>query len=88
MSEIVRMSSKGQIVIPKSLRDHLDLDSGTNFAVFGENDTLVLKKVTVPTAKEAFETLHKWGVNLAKEKAWKESSVMRTIHKRRGVKGA
>jgi antitoxin PrlF len=88
MSEIVTMSSKGQIVIPKSLRDHLDLDTGTSFAVFGENDTLVLKKVKVPTAKEAFEDVHRWGVSIAKAKGWKESDVAGIIHKRRGVKCA
>jgi antitoxin PrlF len=88
MSEIVTMSSKGQIVIPKSLRDHLDLDSGTSFVVFGKEDTLVLKKVNVPSAKDAFEEIHRWGVNMAKEKGWKESDLAGIIHKRRGVKSA
>jgi len=47
--ETIRMSSKGQIVIPQGLREHLGMDEGSIFAVYGENDTLVLKKIQIPT---------------------------------------
>ena len=80
------MSSKGQIVIPKDLREQLGLGIGTNFVVFGEEDTVVLKKVNLPSAKEAFEKIHKWGLKLAKEKRWKEEQVTKIIHKGRGIK--
>ena len=86
MSEIITMSSKGQIVIPKNLREQLGIDTGASFVIFGEEDTVVLKKIKVPTAKEAFEDLHKFGVKLAKEKGLEEENVMRKIHARRGVK--
>lgn len=84
MTEIVTMSSKGQIVIPKSLRDQLDLDTGSNFAVYGRDDTLVLKRISVPDAKEAFMKLHEWGTKLAKEKGWTDT-VVQKIHKGRGL---
>lgn len=87
MSDLITMSSKGQIVIPKDLRKELGIDEGTNFVVFGKDDTLILKKVNVPTAKEVFENVHKWGTALAKKKGWKESDVMNSIHRGRGVKG-
>ena len=48
MSEIVTMSSKGQIVVPKELREELKIDSGTNFVIFGKDGTLILKKIDVP----------------------------------------
>jgi antitoxin PrlF len=86
MSDIITMSSKGQIVIPKNLREQLGIDTGANFAIFGEEDTVVLKKIKVPTAKEAFEKLHNWGVKLAKEKGLKEDDVMKKIHAGRGIK--
>jgi len=86
MSELVKMSSKGQIVVPKELREELDLGTGTSFVIFGKEDTLVLKKVEVPSAKEAFEKIHKWGTKLAKEKGWQQKDVMNIIHKGRGVK--
>lgn len=72
MAEMVTMSSKGQIVVPKGLRKEFGLGTGTNFAIFGKDDTLILKKVNMPTAKEVFEKVHKWGTALAKNKGWKE----------------
>lgn len=86
MSEIVTMSSKGQIVVPKSLREQLGIDTGSSFAVFGKEDTLILKKVNVPTAKEVFEKVNAWGTKIAKEKGWKEEDVVKRIHRGRGVK--
>ncbi len=76
MAEMVTMSSKGQIVVPKGLRKEFGLETGTNFAIFGKDDTLILKKVNVPTAKEVFEKVHKWGTALAKKKGWKEKDFM------------
>ena len=86
MSELITMSSKGQIVIPKDLRKELGMDAGTSFAVFGKEDTLILKRVNVPTAKEVFAKVHKWGVSFAKKKGWKEEDVMKMIHHGRGIK--
>ena len=83
MTEIITMSSKGQIVVPKDLREELDIGTGSNFAIFGKDDTLVLKRVEVPSAKEVFEKVNKWGTELAKEKGWKEKEVMKRIHKGR-----
>jgi antitoxin PrlF len=85
MSEMVTMSSKGQIVVPKELRKELGLDTGAHFAIFGKEDTLILKKVNVPAAKEVFKKIHKWGVALAKKKGWKEADVTKMIHKGREV---
>ena len=47
--EIVRMSSKGQVVIPKSIRDALRLEEQDEFVVSGARDAVVLKKVARPT---------------------------------------
>ncbi len=85
MTEIVTMSSKGQIVVPKSLREQLDMDAGSNFAVFGKDDTLILKKVKVPSVEEVFEKVHKWGTSFAKKKGFNEKDLMNKIHKRRGI---
>jgi len=81
MTEIVTMSSKGQIVVPKELREEMKIDSGTNFVIFGKDDTLILKKIEVPKAKEVFEKVHKWGVDLAKKKGWKEKDFIKSINK-------
>jgi AbrB family looped-hinge helix DNA binding protein len=86
MSEIVTMSSKGQIVVPKDLREQLRIDTGAHFAIFGKDDTLVLKRVKTPSPKEVFEILNTWGTKLAKQKGWKEEELIDNIHKARRVK--
>ncbi len=55
--ETVRMSSKGQIVIPLDLREELQVDEGTVFAVVGSKDTIVLKKIATPSKEELIKDL-------------------------------
>ena len=86
MAELTTMSSKGQIVVPKDVREQMRIKEGTTFAIFGRDDTLILKKVNVPTAKEAFEKIHKFGVEFAKKKGLKEEDVEKIIHNGRGLK--
>nr|MBI4156551.1 AbrB/MazE/SpoVT family DNA-binding domain-containing protein [Candidatus Woesearchaeota archaeon] len=81
MAEIITMSSKGQIVVPKGLREELRIDSGTNFVIVGKGDTLILKKIEVPKVDEVFERIHKFGTELAKKKGWKEKDFIKKINK-------
>jgi AbrB family looped-hinge helix DNA binding protein len=50
--ETTTMSSRGQIVIPQGVRDALALDAGAKFVVIGEGDTIILKRLEVPSIKE------------------------------------
>jgi AbrB family looped-hinge helix DNA binding protein len=50
--ELTKISGKGQIVIPQKIREKLGIKEGMRFAVYGEDDTVVLKKVAVPTIDE------------------------------------
>jgi len=43
-----RLSSKGQLVIPESIRIQMGLKTGTEFVVAGEKDILVLKILAPP----------------------------------------
>ncbi len=44
-----RMSSKGQVVIPESIRRTLKLEPGTQFIVVAEDDVVILKTITSPS---------------------------------------
>ncbi len=57
--EMTRVSSKGQIVIPGLIREKLGLKSGSRLLVFGEGDTIILKKVgwTPSSAKETLSSV-------------------------------
>ena len=84
MGEVVitRLSSKGQIVLPKTIRETLGLRSGEIFAMFGEDDTIVLKKIELPSEKE-FEKLLKWGQKHAKKYKISKRDVLKAIEEAR-----
>ena len=55
--ETIRMSSKGQIVIPQEIREEIEADEGTVFAVTGSKDTVILKKIQTPSKEELINQL-------------------------------
>ena len=55
--EITKMSSKGQVVIPRGIRDKLQAKEGSFFAVFSSDDTLVLKRIEMPEKKQLIKEL-------------------------------
>ncbi|MBU0979472.1 MAG: AbrB/MazE/SpoVT family DNA-binding domain-containing protein [Nanoarchaeota archaeon] len=55
--ETVKMSSKGQIVIPQGIRESIHADEGTIFAAMGSNDTVILKKIATPSKEELLKDL-------------------------------
>ena len=81
--ELTTLSSKGQVVIPLGVREELDLQEGETFAVLGRDDTIVLKKVLLPSKKELFEKMHAWGTAFAKRKGLREEDLQQIIERRR-----
>ncbi len=80
-----RMSSKGQVVIPESIRKQLDLKEGAQFLVVGDEDVVILKVVTPPDINE-FDTLIKQVRKQAKEAALKPRDIKSAIAKARSRK--
>ncbi len=86
--QITTTSPKGQVVIPQEIRKGLRIKSGTKFAVYGRGDTIIFKRVELPTVND-FEKLTVFGRAFAKKKGIKsERDVVARIHKGRGVKSA
>ena len=46
------MSSKGQAVIPESIRKKLNIKTGEQFVVVGEKDVIILKSISPPSLNE------------------------------------
>ncbi|MFH0978728.1 MAG: AbrB/MazE/SpoVT family DNA-binding domain-containing protein [Candidatus Woesearchaeota archaeon] len=65
--EITSMSSRGQVVIPQDIREQLGLRDGEKFVVIGEDDTVVLKKISMPSF-ENFDKLLKKTQEFVKSK--------------------
>ena len=64
--ELVRVSSKGQLVIPQEIREKIDIEEGDTFAVTSKDHLIVLKKIKSPILKEELADLKEV------EKAWRE----------------
>lgn len=45
MTQMAKLTSKGQITLPKAIRDRLNLDKGSCIAIYLEKGNLVMKKV-------------------------------------------
>ncbi len=84
MSEVflTKLSSKGQTVLPKALREMFGLRPGEVFAMFGDDDTIVLKRIVLPSEKE-FEKLLKWGKAFAKKKGISRKDVLKAVEELR-----
>ena len=53
----------------------MKIQSGTKFAVYGRGDTIIFKKVELPTVKD-FERLVNLGRSFAKKRGIKEKDVL------------
>lgn len=80
-----RMSSRGQVVIPESIRKQLNLQEGAQFLVLGEGDVVVLKVVNFPD-KSQFDELIKQARQQAKEAGLTEEDVTSAVARSRGKK--
>lgn len=87
--ETIRMSSKGQVVIPQDIRDDLSVGEGTLFAVIGSKDSIVLKRIETPSKADLLkdlENIAKEGKNRLQAKGIKEEDFLKIIEKRRKAK--
>lgn len=76
--EVTSISSRGQVVIPLTLRERLGIHEGEKFVVVGEDDTIILKKLEMPSFK-GFEKLLAKTREFSKKTQIKESDVEKAI---------
>ena len=78
-----RMSSKGQVVIPESIRKQLNLTEGAQFIVVGEGDVVILKAITAPSP-ESFDALIEKARQQAEVAGLKRADIINAIARARG----
>jgi AbrB family looped-hinge helix DNA binding protein len=76
--DITKMSSRGQIALPKSIREYLKLKSGQKFLIFANGDTLVLKRIQEPGEAD-LDAMFARSQKLAREKGLKPRDVENVI---------
>jgi len=57
--DVVVLSSKGQVVIPKPIRRKLGIGPKTKFIVYGYEDAVIMKKLKVPDVAKELEDIYK-----------------------------
>lgn len=80
-----KMSSKGQVVIPESIRKQLNLKVGSQFVVVGEKDVVILKNISPPSLDEFGELIAE-ARKKGKQAGIKKSDISNAILKVRGKK--
>lgn len=75
--EVSRLSSKGQVTIPKDIRNYLHLGDGERVAFVKENGKVVLKKASLIALHELQDALSKD----AKEKGVTERDLLEELEK-------
>ncbi len=80
-----RMSSKGQVVIPETIRKRLNLKEGAQFIVVGEGDVVILKTISAPSM-EPFDALIEQARQQAQDAELERADIAKAVMKARGRK--
>lgn len=70
MLSATKMSTKGQIVIPKRIREALDLKAGNPIVMAMDGDRLILRKITLEDLLRESEQNYREGKTLSHEETF------------------
>ena len=79
IAEVTSVSSKGQVVLPKSVREALTLNPGSKLIVISDGTNILLKPIDIPDLSE-FESLMEESKNWAKKVGMKKSDISDAIN--------
>lgn len=88
-TQILTVSSKGQISLPVSIRRMLSIDAGDKLVAYASGDVIMLKALKVPSAEE-FEASLDEARQWAASAGYKESDVdniIKSVRKKKGQEG-
>lgn len=84
--ELTKLSPKGQIVIPQNIREELKIKSGTRFAVYGQGDTIIFKRIEMPSVED-FKKLTRKTSKMAKSRGITKKDVDEAVKEVRAGRG-
>ena len=77
--ELVKMSPKGQLVVPREIRMKEKFQPSDRFVAFEVKGGVLFKKVSIPDMRPEFESLSKEIAKKFKENKVKESDVEEAV---------
>lgn len=78
LTDVTSVSTKGQVVLPKSIRDSLTLQSGTKLLVVSDGQSIILKPIEMPDISE-FQGLMEAAASWADEVGMTEEDISSAI---------
>ncbi len=85
-TQILTVSSKGQISLPVSIRRMLSIDTGDKLVAYASGDVIMLKTLKLPSA-EAFEAsldeAQKWAASVGYKESDVDDLIQSTRRKKR-----
>ncbi len=78
LTDVPSVSSKGQVVLPKQIRESLMISAGTRMLVISDGQSIVLKPLTKPDISE-FQNLMDAAAAWAEDVGMKEEDVASAI---------
>ncbi len=78
--EVTSLSTRGQVVIPNSIRENLRLEPGTKMIIIQEGDNILLKPIKAPRQNQ-FEKIIALGDRIREELDLKDGDIEDAIKK-------
>ena len=78
LTDVTSVSSKGQVVLPKQIRDSLMIDAGTKLLVISDGQSILLKPLSMPDISE-FQRLMDAAASWAEKVGMKEEDIASAI---------
>lgn len=85
--EVLSVSSKGQVVLPKEIRKKMSIGSGSKLAAYSIGDMIMLKPINIPTEQDFKDSLDE-AAAWAKEVGYEEKDVNDIVKSYRKAKRA
>jgi bifunctional DNA-binding transcriptional regulator/antitoxin component of YhaV-PrlF toxin-antitoxin module len=77
--ELVKMSPKGQLVVPRDIRMREKFQPSDRFVALGVKGGVLFKRISIPDVKVEFESLSKEIAKQFKERKIKEKDIEEAI---------
>ena len=87
LADVTAMSSKGQIVLPKPIRDALALLPGAKLMVLSDGENILLKPIVKPDLAE-FRAMMDHAASWAREVGMAEGDILEAVQAARRARGA
>ena len=78
LTDVTSISTKGQVVLPKAIRDSMTLQSGTKLLVISDGQSIMLKPIDMPDISE-FQGFMEAAAAWADEVGMKEEDIASAI---------